>query len=89
VLPQDGLEGAGVRGGVGGEVVDDVGQVGEEVALVLVREDGRHAGVVELDVLVGDAHEVHGGVLGHERGQGVGDGSGDGALRACVSGRGV
>jgi hypothetical protein len=36
VLAQDGLERARVEGRVGGDLVDDVGQVREEVALVAV-----------------------------------------------------
>jgi hypothetical protein len=80
VLLQDGFEGGRLDGGVSRQMVDDVGQVGEEVALVLVRQDGGHASVVELDILIGHADEVHGGVLGHQGDEGFGDELGDFAL---------
>ena len=73
VLPEDGLQGAGVELGVLRDLVDDVGQVCEEVALVLVGQDGGHASVVELDVLVVDFDEVEGGVCWYERLEGIGD----------------
>lgn len=81
MLLQDGLEGGRVEGCVGGDLVDDVSQVGEEVALVAVGEDGGHAGVVELDILVVHAHEMHGSVFGHEGCEGIRNDLGDGALR--------
>jgi len=81
MLAQDILQSRGIEQRIVGDLVNDISQVGEEVALVLVREDGGHAGVVELDGFVVDAHEVHGGVRGHERREGVGDDLGDGALR--------
>ena len=52
----------GIEVNVVGDLVDDVGEVCEEVALVLVCEDGGHAGVVEFDVGVVHAYEVDCGV---------------------------
>jgi hypothetical protein len=83
MLLQNTLQSLAVDGSVGGQLVDDVGQVGEEVALVAVGEDGRHAGVVKLDVLVGYAHEVHGCVLRHKGREGLGDDLRDFALTVC------
>lgn len=81
VLLQHGLQSSGVNRCVCWQLVDDVGQIGEQVALILICKDGGNACVVELDVLVGHAHEVHGRVLGDERVEGVGDELGDFALR--------
>lgn len=83
MLLQHTLDSLAIYGGVGGQLVDDVGEVREEVALVAVRKDGRHASVVELDVLVGHTHEMHGSILGHEGREGLGDEMGDFALCVC------
>jgi len=62
-------------------LVDDVGEVCEEVALVLVGEDGGDTCVVELDVFVVYSDEVNGGMGSHERREGIRDDLGDGTLR--------
>ena len=66
MLSEDILQGPGIEQCVIWDLVDDVGQVCEEVALVLVCEDSGHACVVELYVFVMYADKVDGGVLGDE-----------------------
>jgi hypothetical protein len=55
------------------DLVDDVGQVCEEVSLVLVGEDGGDACIIELDVLVVDFDEVDGWVAWDERSKSIVD----------------
>ena len=61
-------------------MVNDVGEVCEEVALVFVCEDSGDACIVELDVFVVDSDEVNRGVRGHERCEGIRDDLGYGTL---------
>jgi len=62
VLLQHVLQSLGVEQGVIGDLVDDVGEVCKQVALVLVCENGWYTSVVELNVGVVYAHEVDGRV---------------------------
>lgn len=52
--------------------------------MIFICKDSGNACVIELDVLVGHAHEVHGRILGDERVEGVGDELGDFALKGKV-----
>ncbi len=80
VFSQDAFQGAGIKIGVVGDLVDDVSEVGEEVPLVFVGEDGGHAGVVEFDGFVMNTDEVDLGMSCDKRGEGLGDDLGDRTL---------
>ena len=57
------LERVGVEVLVFGDHLNDTGEIGDQVALVPVRQDGRYCRVVELDVLIVYFDKVNGGVL--------------------------
>ncbi len=63
-----------VEVGLIGDHLEDARHVGKEIALVPVGEDGRDAGVVELDVLEVYLDEVDGWVGADERDEGGLDG---------------
>jgi hypothetical protein len=73
MLSQDSLQRSGIKYTVVWNLVDDVGEVCKEVALILVSENGRDTCVVELDIFVVDSDEVNIGVRCNERCQGIGD----------------
>lgn len=62
MLLQELLQGGGAEAVLVGDHLDDARQVGAEVALVPVGQDGGHGGVVKLNVLVVDLDKVDGGV---------------------------
>ena len=61
-------------------MVNDVGEVGEEVALVLVGEDCWDTRIVEFDGLVVNSDEVDSRVASNERRESIRDNLRDGAL---------
>lgn len=83
MFPEDILQSLGIEQRIIGYLVDNVCQVREEVALVLVREDSGYTSIVELDVFVVDADEVDAGVLRYERDKCVGDDLGYWTLGSC------
>lgn len=83
--PQHLLQRLRVKQGILGNLVDDVCEVRKEVSLVLVRQDRRHARIVELDVVVVHLDEVDGRVYGDQRRKGGLDDLRDGALGKEVS----
>lgn len=85
MLPQDILQRLRVEQRVLGYLIDDIREVCEEIPLVPIRQDGRHARVVELDFVVVHLDEVDGGVDGHERAERCVDNLADGALGGEVS----
>jgi len=87
VLDKQPFERVGVKILVIGEQLYQSRQVGKEIALVPVCEDGRHSGVVEVDVLVVDLDEVNFGVSVYERPQGLLDGRRYHGLMRLVSQR--
>lgn len=73
MLLQNGGQSCGVKVGVLGDLVDDVGEVGEQIALVLVTQNGGHTSIVELKGFVVGLDKVDGGVFGNQRGEGFFD----------------
>jgi hypothetical protein len=59
ILPQDILKCLGIEQCVVWNLVDDVGQVGKQVTLVLVCEDSGYACIVEFNIGVVNSHEVN------------------------------
>lgn len=67
MLPEKRLQRVGAKGFVVWNHFDDTGEVCKEVSLVLVGENSRYAGIVELDFLVMYLDEMDSGVPGDER----------------------
>lgn len=59
VLLEDLFQGLGAKVLVIWHHLDDTGQVGKQVALVSVGQNGRHRGIVEFNILVVDLDEMN------------------------------
>lgn len=59
MLNEDAGEGVGIETVIVRHHLDDTREVGKEIALVLVGQDGRDGGRVKLDVVVVNLDEVH------------------------------
>jgi hypothetical protein len=66
MLPQNSLQGSGIKQSVLWNLIDDVGKVCEEVSLVLVREDGWDTSIIELNGFVMYSDEVNSRMGGDE-----------------------
>ena len=71
MLPEQSLQRLGAERIIVGNHLDDSCEVGKEVSLVLVGEDCRHAGIVELDLFVVDLNKVNSGMSRYERDEGT------------------
>lgn len=59
VLLEDLFQGLGAKVLVVWHHLNDAGQVGEQVSLVSVGQNGRHCGIVEFNILVVDLDEMN------------------------------
>jgi hypothetical protein len=80
MLPQNILQRLGIKGRIFRNLINHIRQVREEIPLVPIRQDGRHARVVELDLVVANFNEVDGRVDGDEVREGCFDDLADGTL---------
>lgn len=71
VLAKNIAQSIGVELCVLGYLIDDVGEIREEVALVLVSKDGRNTGIIELDLVVVHLDKVDSWMGGNERREGL------------------
>lgn len=85
VLLEDSLERVRVERVVVGHHLNDSSQVGKQVALVAVCQDGRDSGVVKLDIFVVDLDKVHVEVFGDQRTESALNSSRNFALHNMVS----
>lgn len=80
MLPQHILQRLRIEQRILRYLINDIREIRKQIPLVPIRQDGRHARVIELDLVVVHLDEVDGGVDRHERAERCIDDLTDGAL---------